>query len=353
MRLRKFLSICLGCLICIGGLFLTMRSTWQSDQNVQTTPYVLPSIGDVREVISSKGNVSYQHQASIKANRQGLVDKVFVREGQLVRGGQILLQINDPDAVTDSTSRDKEQGKLNSKIDAIKRDLVDLNKLVSAGASPRGELDQKGLELALVLADLDIARLDKEKLERAQSRAAVRSPFEGTLMQLHIAIGQWVNLGDDVAVVAGGSNRQIVAYIDATELPRLKIGQAVDFSDQPDGVDFRRGQIVTIADVVDSAQRTNSVRVAIAPYKDIADLRIAQQLYLEILIHEASNVLRIPRGYVRREQGQSFVYVAEARGIKERTVTLGAQDRYFDQVLSGLQLTDRIVRPPEQGGTKR
>ena len=353
MRSRKYLLIFLASGMCIVGLIVGARIKWQSGQSVMTAQYALPTIGNVREVISSKGNVSYQNQANIKSSRQGLVDKVFVREGQLVKAEQALLQINDPDAEADLTSRDKEQAKLSSKIDQITRDLADLNRLVSAGASPRSELDQKNLELALAQTDLGIARLDKEKLERAQSRALVRSPFAGTLLQLRVALGQWVNIGEDVAVVAGGSSRQIVAYIDATELSRLKIGQPVDYSNQPDGAAFRRGEISNIGDVVDSTQRANSVRVAITPEKDIDDLRISQQLYLEIVVQEATNVLRIPRGYVQQKQGQNIVYVAEASGVKAQKVSLGAQDRYFDQVTSGLQITDRIVRPNEQGATSK
>jgi RND family efflux transporter MFP subunit len=349
MQPRKLLLLCLVCAFFTGSLFFSKKIRWSSGESDITSPSVLPTIGNVREVISSKGNVSYQHQAIIKATSQGVVNKIYVREGQLIKGGQALIQINDPDAVSDLATRDKDQVKLGAKIDAINRDLADLNRLVSAGASPRSELEQKRLELTLTQTDLEVARLDKEKLERAQFRALAHSPFDGTILQMHLGLGQWVNTGEDIAVVAGGSSRQIVAYIDATELPRLKLGQAVDFSNQPDGAAFRRGHITTIGDVVDSAQRANSVRVAITPDSDISDLRVSQQLYLEIVIQEASKVLRIPRGYIRQEQDRNLVYVDEADGIKARPVTLGAEDRYFNQVKSGLQISDRIVRPPEPG----
>lgn len=345
MSSHKTLAISLAIVIGLGALFAAAVASWQKSRPQETQPTVQPSMGKVREVMTSKGNVSYKSQVSIKTQIQGRVDKISVREGQAVKAGQVLLQINDPDANNELSARDMDQSKLIAKIDALTRDVADIGRLVAAGASPRSELDQKRLELDFARTDLGLAKLDKAKLEQAQSRNQVRSPFDGILIQLPISQGQWVHVREELAVLAGGSKLQIVAYVDASDLPRLTVGQAVDFSDQPDSEKFRRGRISSIGDVVDSAQRQNSVRVVIDPSDALSGLRFSQQLYLEFVIHEASNVLRIPRGYARQEQDQTVVYVVEQTGIKARAIKLGSGDRHFDQVTSGLQLSDRLVHP--------
>lgn len=307
-------------------------------------PFVYPTKGDIRDVITAKGTVGYRHQVSLRAGVAGRLERIQLQEGDAVKNDQLLFRIVDPQAKTDQLNRTTTQERHALHIEHLRRDVTDLNKLVAAGAAARQELEARQAELDLALKDQELARLDQKRLDTSQDRASVKSPFEGVMVSLIAANGQWVNSGDELAIVAGGSRLQIVAQVEAAEVTRLAVNQAVDFSDQPDGGQFHRGRVVSIGEVAQGAQQAGTVRVTVEPDGKLDGFRIGQSIYLEFVLHEAKNVLRLPRGLVRVVNGRATVQVLDGKRNVEREVRLAGGDRQVDHIAEGLTTADRVVR---------
>lgn len=354
MSLRRtpwLLTIVLALGIGAAVLYTTRNSLTRSSS---TGPQAVhPSMGAIRDVITGKGTVAYVHQVVVKAQRQGRVDQVLVNEGESVRSAQALVHVADVEADVESATRDAERQKVSTRIAALQQDIADLSRLVAAGAVAPYDLSQKRVELDLARKDMEISIQDRERLEINKARATVRSPFAGIVVSLPVAVGQWVASGEELLTVSGGSSRNIVAYVDATDMARLSIGQEVAFSDQPDNSSLRQGKVASISRVVDASQRQNSVRVLVEPAASIDDLRLSQQLYLEFIVRSAASVLRVPKDYVHHTEKGAVVYVADERGVRARPVNIASGDRNFDQVISGLDVKDHIMRQANGEGQAR
>lgn len=342
MKFRKlFIKISVFILIVLIVGQFAFRWFYSSEP---TRPFVYPTKGDIRDVITAKGTVGYRHQVSLRAGVAGRLERMPLQEGATVRNDQLLFRIVDPQANTDQLSRATTQERHALHIGHLQRDVSDLRKLVAAGATARQELEARQAELDLALKDQELARLDRKRLDSTQDRAWVKSPFDGVIVSLIAANGQWVNPGDELAIIAGGSRLQIVAQIEAAEVSRLAVKQAVDFSDQPDGGQFRRGHIVAIGEVAQGAQHAGTVRVTVEPDGEFDGFRIGQSIYLEFVLYEAKNVLRLPRGYVRVSNGRTTVLVLDGKRVIEREVRIAGGDRQVDQIADGLTTMDRVVR---------
>jgi len=272
------------------GLGVVLQSTWGIRHLVSSEvklEFVQPTLGDVRDVITGKGTVGYRHQVSIRAGVAGRLERAPIHEGSNLKRDQWLFRIVDPQATTDQRSQTATQERHSLQIEHLQRDVASLTRLVDAGFAPRQELDARRVELDLALKDQELAKLDRIRLDTIQERALVRSPFDGVLISLIAAEGQWVNVGDELALIAGGSSQQIVAQVEAAEVSRLAVGQPVDFSDQPESGQSRRGRIVTIGEVAQGGQQAGTVRVTVMPESDFGSLLIGQSLYLEFVVHEA------------------------------------------------------------------
>lgn len=326
--------------LLIVGLF---AFRWFGSSEPERT-FVYPTKGDVRDVITAKGAVGYRHQVSLRAGVAGRLERMPLQEGASVRNDQLLFRIVDPQAYTEQLSRATTQERHALHIEHLQRDISDLKKLVAAGATARQELEARQAELELSFKDQELARLDRKRLESIQERALVKSPFDGVIVSLIAANGQWVNPGDELAIVVGGSSLQIVTQIEASEVARLAVNQAVDFSDQPDGGQFRRGHVVAIGEVAQGAQQAGTVRVTVESDGEFKGFRIGQSIYLEFVLHEAKNVLRLPRGYVRVSNGRTTVMVLDDKRVIEREVRIAGGDRQVDQIAEGLTTADRVVR---------
>lgn len=350
MKLNKYKSIYLICFLALSVIgFFVFRLFGSSESE---RPFIQPTRGDIRDVITAKGTLGYRHQVSLRAGVAGRIERTSLQEGDTIKKEQSLFRIVDPHAKTEQLSRATTQERHVLHIEHLRRDVNDLKTLVAAGAAARQELEVRQAELDLALKDQEQARLDRKRLEIAQNLAWVKSPFDGVIVSLVAANGQWVSTGDELAIVAGGSRLQIVAQVEAAEVTRLAVNQAVDFSDQPDGGQFRRGHIVAIGEVAQGAQQAGTVRVTVEPDGEFSGFRIGQSIYLEFVIHEAKNVLRLPRGYVRVINGRTFVQVLDGKRIVEREVRLAGGDRQVDHIAEGLETTDRVVRVlPSPAGT--
>ncbi len=316
---------------------------------VQAEPAQHASRGAIRDVITGKGVVSYEHQADLKSPRSGRLDQFLAVEGAPVRAGQPLFHVADPQGDVDAATRAAERSKVMARIKALQHEVDVLARLRDAGGVSEDEVAQKRLELELAQRDLEIAVQDDTRRVNANELATVRVPFDGVVMSATAAPGQWVGAGETLATVAGGSSRDIVAYLDATDMARLKPGQAVDFSDEPDNTNFRHGRVKSISQVVAGSQRQNSVKVVVQPTSDVGDLRYSQQLYLEFIVRDSADVLRVPKDLVRVVQGRSVVYVDDGKTVSARTIETAPGDRNFEVVTAGIGVNERLVRQPVDG----
>src|SRR5574343_528421 len=145
MKFRKlFIKISVFILIVLIVGQFAFRWFYSSEP---TRPFVYPTKGDIRDVITAKGTVGYRHQVSLRAGVAGRLERMPLQEGATVRNDQLLFRIVDPQANTDQLSRATTQERHALHIAHLQRDVSDLRKLVAAGATARQELEARQAEL--------------------------------------------------------------------------------------------------------------------------------------------------------------------------------------------------------------
>lgn len=328
---------------------------WRSASASQTRPAnaVYPTIGPVRDVIIAKGTVTLAHQLTLRAPVSGRISGLTVREGSDVRAGQRLLRIDDAQDDAELELRKLELQRNKAKLAALEREQDVIRRLVEIGSSARYELEQKSLEADLARKDISRAELELARFVEKKAQSTLASPEPGMLVAIPVVTGQFVHAGDELLTLAGGAARTVVAYVDAMDLERLSVGQAVEFSDQEDVGIRRRGKVKEIGRAVGGGQRQNAVKLVVEPLDPIDDLRISQQLYVEFVVLDEAQTLRVPKDYVSTLGDQKFVYVATAQGIDRRPVKTLRGDANFERVLAGVGIDDQLVRRPEAADAAR
>jgi RND family efflux transporter MFP subunit len=335
------------CAAGLAGAAVFGASAWRGASAAGAAPAAVhPSIGPVRDVIIAKGTVGYAHQVSVRAPASGRVTALAAAEGADVRRGQALLDIDDVQRDSDRALRDLDLRGSEAKLAALRKELEVTRRLVEIGSVARYDLEQKTLELAAAERELDKARLE---LERHATRARlnhVSSPLAGIVLALPVVAGQTVAAGDELMTLAGGDALAIVAYVDAMDIERLRVGQTVDFSDQEDSAERRHGTVKEIGRAIAGAQRQNAVKVVIAAPQALAGLRVAQQLYVEFIVLDEPAALRVPKEFLRGEPGQRSVNVLTADGVVSRPLRTLRGDASFERVVSGVGVGDSLTRRP-------
>jgi HlyD family secretion protein len=293
--------------------------------------------GDLLSAVTATGSLQAPRSVDVKYDGQEFVDRLFVKEGDHVRRGQILAQMNA--LVLEHTREPNRQ--LMQKDDAL---------LAQASAYYKREQALADDQL-IAPAELDIARANYESLvhqreadlqaasgiEAQISRATLRAPLEGIVTELYVHQGEMLgsaaavaSLGSAVAVskptnilmtIAQDGPLETWADVNATDLGSVGIGEPVEVSIDAFLPTIFSGSVRTIAlqPVVSNGVTTYEVRIK----TDNPDrrFRIGMPTNAMLLRRLAEDRLMVPREAVHTFEGQTIVSLFRP----DRTVQEGSQ----------------------------
>ncbi|HUO59927.1 MAG TPA: efflux RND transporter periplasmic adaptor subunit [Candidatus Acidoferrales bacterium] len=342
-----------------------------------------------RETISSSittnGKVEPVRNFEAHAPAPVSIKQVFVKPGQQVKTGQLLVLLNDGDArerlaraqaqlsaAQDALANLKQGGtrqdllartsdlqKAVAERQTAERNLAALQALQQKGAASAEEVAAARDRLARARADEALqqatgsARYSTEDQQRAAADVAnaqaavasarqlmaaveIRAPFAGTVYYLPVRDGGFVNMGDVLVMVADLHDMQVRAFVDEPEIGKLRIGEEVRVTwDAMPGRTWI-GQVTTIpATVVNRGSRTVG-ELLCAVHNQDETLLPNVNVTVNIIVLNNANALTIPREALHEESGQAFVYVVKGNQIQRRDVKTGVTNLTRVEILGGL-----------------
>jgi HlyD family secretion protein len=372
-------------------------------QPVAKLSAVHPSREDIVSSVSSNGKVEPISPFVMRAQLDTFVEKVAASEGQQVKKGQLLLELNVKDAAallaqararllkaqddfraansggrTDDAARvTGDLAKAVAERDRLQRNHDALQRLLAQQAATKDELAANELELTKAQAELarltaaknEFARgvhLDSARgslqVQQAQNEVAalevkvrdghIAAPADGTLYSLPVRRGDFVKTGDLLAEMADLHQVRVRAFVDEPEIGALRPGEPVLITwDALPGRTWQGQTEIVPKQVV--ARGTRSVgELLCSVNNDKLELLPNVNVNVRINSQERSNVLVIPRGTVASENGKHFVFVVKSAELavgksvlEKREIQLGIADAVHYQVLSGLDAKDLLALP--------
>lgn len=350
--------------------------------------------------INSNGKVEPITPYSIRAQLETFVDKVHASEGQNVKKGQLLLELNVKEATsqlaaaksrllraqdelraaqaggrTDESARvTGDLGNARAERDRLQRNHDSLGRLLAEGAATKGEATTNELALAKAQADVDRLTAVKKEFERqvnldgsrgalavqqAQSDVAaleekvrqgrITSQVDGTLYALPVKAGDFVKVGDLLAEMADLHKVRVRAFIDEPEMGGLAPGDPVEIS--WDALPSRRWQgmteIVPKQVVARGARSVGELLCSVG--NDKLELLPNTNVNVKINSKERINVVSVPRGAVETEGAQRYVFVVKSgvrnATLEKRQLQLGIANATSFEVISGLNAGEVVALP--------
>ena len=281
---------------------------------------------------------------SVQPEVSGSVTRIFVKSGDRVRAGALLIQI-DPDK-QQATVRSSEAGRsgIVADVQYWQQQVKRLESLVQAGAISRQEYEQaqnslKGAEARLAESDAQV-REDRVQLQYYR----VVAPQAGVVGDIPIRVGDRVTPSTVITTIDENSSLEVFINVPLERAPNLRVGLPVQLLD-PDGKVAAVNPVTFVAPRVDES--TQSVLVKSLLKEAPAQLR-AQQFVRARIVWSTVDGVTVPVVAVSRISGQYFCFVAEAGAggalvARQRPVQVGEVlgDDYI--VKGGLKAGDRVI----------
>lgn len=179
-------------------------------------------------------------EVTIGADAVGRLLRVNVEEGNLVRRGQVLAEIDASDLVA---SLDEAKARLEEA--TAERHLAQLNadrklKLFAEGVLPAFDRDAAARDVEITQARIETATATIRRLEATIAKTRMISPIDGTVTSRIVNAGQMVDRGDPAFVVADLNRLRIEGEAHEADADRVKIGAEVEIrADGFPGQSFR------------------------------------------------------------------------------------------------------------------
>ena len=156
--------------------------------------------GEIVSIVSAPGNVKAETEVQISAYVMGKVSRLPVKEGDLVKKGQVLVQI-DPTNYAAQVKQARASLEL-AKANLAQTELIYKRKqeLFAAGLISQEENEATTTQFNLDRARLTQAEASLEQAQDTYSKTTITSPINGTVVQLNVEVGE-------VVVTEHGQNR--------------------------------------------------------------------------------------------------------------------------------------------------
>ncbi len=289
------------------------------------------------------GSLSPLVQSSVKSKVSGEVQKVLVREGEAIKQGQVLAQIDTSDL----------NARLDAQVAALEEtkarwSIADKNresnlKLLKQNFISQNAFDTTHSTLEASAASVRSADAQVRLARNAMQDAVIRAPISGILAKRMVNGGEKVGPDSPMFTVVDLSRMEIEAPAAASEIPSVKVGQIATFKVDGFGERVFEGRVERINPITEQGSRSITLYLSVANRDGVLKGGMFAKGILVLDKTQASTV--VPLAAVRDDAGQSYVFTLESGKVAKRNVTLGMSEPQAGlvEVKSGLEIGVQVV----------
>ena len=350
---RRLWAGVLATAVLIGGSSVLLSRQRRANQQRSLSTYtVVARQGSLPGVITASGELGAFRKVNVSPKRQGVLEQLYVEEGDPVAAGQ-------PIALMDSGDlRDRLQ-ELQAQLDSARAQLgrsrseLQRNEgLYRQKAISQNDYNRIRAAYQVDLASVQAAeqRLEQRQIERRE--LTVRAPFAGVITARYADPGAFVTPTTTASATAGASSSSIVelaqgleaiAKVPESDIGRLAVGQAA--SVRVDAFPDRRfaARVRQIAPRAERINNVTSFEVKLQLLGAAPELRIGMTADIDFNTGALAARTLVPTVAVVTQEGRPGVLlVGPDNQPRFQPVSLGASSGRDTQILSGLSSGTRV-----------
>ena len=393
---RKTVLIILAVILLIIILIIGKKAGWFGEENSAINveaQKVIPTT--IIQKVSATGKIQPELEIKISSEVSGEIIELPVKEGQMVKKGDLLVRIN-PDIYqsvvkrsaasleTVRASLQQSSATLKEAEESYKRNKV----LFDKGVISKSDWDKAVSAYEVAKASRESARFNVQSAMASVSEAQdnlkktiIYSPTDGTISKLSVELGERVvgtmqMTGTEIMRVANLHNMEVEVDVNENDIVKISVGDPVNVEVDAYLKRVFKGTVTNIANTANtttSADQVTNFKVKIhieeASYKDLSEskpvgyspFRPGMTATVDIITQTKKDAVAVPISAIivkkkseidpktpkeEADKKQEAVFVLKDGKAELRAVTTGIQDNVNIEILSGVAKDEEIITGP-------
>lgn len=303
-----------------------------SENTEDDTPVIPVEVSNV-----SRGNISayYSNTATLEAEQEatvvskvrGIIEKIYVEEGDRVQAGQVIAKIEDEQYQIEA---DRAKAALDRLYNEYQRNQELFEReLIAAEAFQNSQYEYESQK-----ATYDLAALNLEY-------TSVRSPISGIISRRFVKAGNMIGTDQQMYRVTDFSPLQAILHIPEHEMSKIRQDQRAELRVDALPNETFIGHVERISPVVDSETGTFKVTIYVDETRDM--LRPGMFGRVKIVYDTRENTRMIPKSAVISEDLAESVYVIKDSLAFKKVIQTGYTNGSNVEVVDGLDDGEMVV----------
>ena len=332
------------------------------------------TLNDIVETISATGKIQPQSEIKISADVSGEIVELFVKEGDDVMKGDLLLKIKSDIYLS---VLERAEASLNSSLANLLMAEAQFQESQQNFNRNKKLLESEAISIAdfeKIESQYKVSKLNVESAKYAiiSSEASVKeakenlaktkiyAPKNGTISRLNIEIGERVvgtaqMSGTEILSLANLNEMEVVVEVNENDILNVEIGDEVGIEVDALANQNFKGKVSEIANSADyvgiSADQLTTFKVKIE-IVDVANFKPGMTATVDIITAKLNNALSVPIESITlrydsvSDKKIECVFLILDDKLKKVNVKTGIQDIDFIQIKEGLSLNQKVVSGP-------
>lgn len=334
-------------------------NNWQKNRASAATPNrpttAAAELRDIDFAVNAAGEITPAEQVSVRPEINGLIEKLPVDLGDLVKKDDLLFKLDDKELQQTKASNltDIERSRL--ELAKAERDYRRAQELLGAKLIAQEVYDDTKTTFDLAKNALERSQKDLAITEERLTKTVVRAPFDCTILTRPVSTGQAVsgsggfNSGTEVLTIANLSSMIINAQVNQADVPRLKANQTVEVTVEAVAGLHINGVVERIAPQATIKNNLKGFAARIVLRNVDPRVRPGMTANVKIPVASAENVTAVPLAAVFTEKNpdtsimERFVFVQQGENFEKRNVKVGVSDFFYAEIQEGLAEGDVVA----------